>query len=168
VIGRSACRPPPCRTRPLWFITVREAPPWHPWRVLRDHHDDVTVSCLHRLPDRIMGLQLDRRIWLARGLTQAERRCTLTHELVHRERGPVPTDPLGAAREERVVDEIASRRLITLGALVDGLRWTRHSRELAELLWVDEPTLHARMNAFDPTERAELAYHFGDDWLWIP
>jgi hypothetical protein len=40
-----------------------------------------------------MGLQHGHRIWLCRTLTQAERRCTLTHELVHRERGPVPADP---------------------------------------------------------------------------
>ena len=68
-----------------------------------------------------MGLQQGRRIWLCRTLTQAERRCTLTHELVHRERGPVPRDPAAAAAEERAVDEIAARRLITLGSLVDGL-----------------------------------------------
>lgn len=115
-----------------------------------------------------MGLQMGRRIWLARGLTQAERRCTLTHELVHRERGPVPIDPVGATREERVVEEISSRRLIALSALVDGLRWTRQPRELAEQLWVDEPTLRARLSSFDPVEVAELEHHLEDDWLWLP
>lgn len=142
--------------------------PWHPWRMLRDHHDDVVVACRYRLPDRIMGLQIGRRIWLARGLTQAERRCTLTHELVHRERGPVPADPAAAAREELAVDDIASRRLIPLDALVDGLRWTRQPRELAEHLWVDEPTLDARMRNLDPIEVAQLEHHLEDQWLWIP
>jgi hypothetical protein len=136
--------------------------------MLRDHHHDVEVSCRYRLPDRIMGLQLGRRIWLARGLTQAERRCTLTHELVHRERGPLPTDPTGAMREERAVDEIASRRLITIDALTDGLRWSRQPRELAEHLWVDEPTLQTRMATLDPLEVAELEHHLEDQWLWIP
>lgn len=141
---------------------------WHPWRMLRDHYVDVDVTCRHRLPDRVMGLQLGRRIWLARGLTQAERRCTLTHELVHRERGPVPHDPAAAAREERHVDEIAARRLITTEALVDGLRWTRQLDDLAEHLWVDRPTLNVRMATLDPLEVAELEHHLEDQWLWIP
>jgi len=136
---------------------------WHPWRTLRDHHPDVDVSCRYRLPDRFMGLQLGRRIWLCATLTQAERRCTLTHELVHRERGPA-----AAAAEERIVDEIAARRLITLTALTDGLRWSRHPRELAEHLWVDEPTLHTRMTTLDPLEVAELEHDLEDQWLWIP
>lgn len=115
-----------------------------------------------------MGLQRGRRIWLCKTLTQAERRCTLTHELVHRERGPVPVDPLDATREERIVDEIAARRLITFDALTDGLRWSRQPRELAEHLWVDEPTLQTRMNTLDPIEVAELEHHLEDQWLWIP
>ena len=115
-----------------------------------------------------MGLQLGARIWLCRSLNQAERRCTLTHELVHRERGPVPVDPAAAAREEAIVDEIAARRLISITALVDGLRWTQHTRELAEHLWVDEPTLHTRMTTLDPVEVAELEHELEDQWLWTP
>jgi hypothetical protein len=115
-----------------------------------------------------MGLQHGHRIWLCRTLTQAERRCTLTHELVHRERGPVPADPASAAREELIVDEITARRLITLPHLVDGLRWTRHPRELADHLWVDQPTLRTRMSTLDPIETAELEHHLEDQWLWLP
>ncbi|MGA5467141.1 hypothetical protein [Mycobacterium sp. NPDC050041] len=136
--------------------------------MLRDHHADVDVVCRYPLPDRIMGLQLGRRIWLCATLTQAERRCTLTHELVHRERGPMPVEPIAAAREERLVDEIAARRLITTPALVDALRWTRHPAELADHLWVDEPTLQTRMTTLDPLEVAELEHHLEDQWLWIP
>ncbi|OBB22129.1 hypothetical protein [Mycolicibacterium elephantis] len=141
---------------------------WHPWRHLREHHADVDVTCRYRLPDRFMGLQRGRRIWLCATLTQAERRCTLTHELVHRERGPVPAEPVAAAREERIVDEIAARRLITLPALTDGLRWSRHPRELAEHLWVDEPTLQIRVATLDPLEVAELEHQLEGEWLWIP
>lgn len=115
-----------------------------------------------------MGLQRGRRIWLNATLTQAERRCTLTHELVHRERGPVPAGAGAAAREERIVDEIASRRLITIPSLIDGLRWTRHPRELAEHLWVDEPTLQTRMATLDPLEVSQLEHELEDRWLWIP
>lgn len=114
-----------------------------------------------------MGLQRGTRIWLCRTLTQVERRCTLTHELIHQERGLV-ADPAAAAREELVVDEIAARRLITLPALIDGLRWSRQPRELADQLWVDEPTLHTRMNTLDPLEVAELEHTLNGDWLWIP
>ncbi|AXN43403.1 hypothetical protein MM1218R_01455 [Mycobacterium marinum] len=141
---------------------------WHPWRHLYTQHAEVEVSCRYRLPDRIMGLQMGRRIWLSRTLTQAERRCTLTHELVHRERGPIPAGPGAVEREERIVDEIASRRLITMAALVDGLRWTQHPRELAEHLWVDEPTLQTRMATLDPFEVADIEHHLDGDWLWIP
>lgn len=136
--------------------------------MLRHHHAEVEVSCTHRLPDHIMGLQRGARIWLCRTLTQAERRCTLTHELVHRERGPVPADPAAAAREEAIVEEISARRLITLPQLADGLRWSRHPRELAEALWVDQPTLHTRMATLDPLEVAELEHTVDGDWLWIP
>lgn len=115
-----------------------------------------------------MGMQHGLRIWLCATLTQAERRCTLTHELVHRERGPAPADCAAAAREERIVDEITARRLISVPALVDGLRWTRQPRELAEHLWVDEPTLRTRMDTLDPLEVAELEHHLDGDWLWIP
>jgi hypothetical protein len=87
---------------------------------------------------------------------------------VHRERGPVPHDPAAAAREERQVDEIAARRLITTEALVDGLRWTRQLDDLAEHLWVDRPTLNVRMATLDPLEVAELEYHLEDQWLWLP
>lgn len=141
---------------------------WHPWRALRDDHTDVHLSCQHRLPDQIMGLQRGARIWLCRTLTQAERRCTLTHELVHRERGPVPADPAAAAREEQIVDEITARRLITLPQLADALRWSRQPRELAEHLWVDQPTLQTRMATLDPVEVADLEHNLDGDWLWIP
>lgn len=140
---------------------------WNPWRFLRTRYPDVEVSCRYRLPDHLMGLQMGRRIWLCRTLTQAERRCTLTHELVHRERGLV-ADPAAAAREERIVDEISARRLITLGSLLDGLRWTRDPHQLADHLWVDVPTLRARMDGLDPVEVAELENRLNGDWLWIP
>lgn len=113
-----------------------------------------------------MGIQRGRRIWLSFGLTQAERRCSLTHELVHRERGPVPREPVAAAREEKIVDEIACRRLITISALVDGLRWTTEPHDLAEHLWVDTATLHTRLSTLDPIEVSQLEYALED--LWIP
>ena len=42
-------------------------------------------------------------------LSAAQRRCTLAHELVHVERGPVPRDPWLAAREEAAVEADGGR-----------------------------------------------------------
>ncbi len=53
-------------------------------------------------------------------------------------------------------------------ALVDALRWSQHPREIADRLWVDEPTLHTRMATLDPIETAELEHDLEDQWLWIP
>ncbi|MCV7222966.1 ImmA/IrrE family metallo-endopeptidase [Mycolicibacterium elephantis] len=134
-------------------------PPWNPWAYLEAYHPDVLVTDAYRLPDHSMGLHLGRKIWLCRKLNQAERRSTLAHEIVHIERGPVPSDPAMAAAEERVVDEIASRRLIRtedLGRIA--ARYARQaSRAWARHLWVDVPMLHARLTTLDAVERKELA-----------
>jgi hypothetical protein len=117
-----------------------------------------------------MGLVRGRRIWLCSTLTQAERRCTLTHEIVHIERGPLPAGDAAARREEEIVNDIASRRLIPLDALVDAFRWHRHPTpvQLADELWVDVPTLEFRMRGLGPIEVAELEHRLGDEWSWAP
>lgn len=86
-------------------------------------------------------------------MTQAERRSALAHELVHDERQVYPRDVVLAAREERVVETIAARRLIDLDRLVDVLRWTRHATEAAEELWVDVPMLLALIRSLTGDER---------------
>lgn len=142
---------------------------WHPWRHAAEHYPDVTIYCHQELPGALWGLTnfKQRTIWLCRRLQLVHRRCTLTHEIVHLERGPVPTDPAALALEENIVDEIAARRLITLPQLVDGLRRTRRNGdELAGVLWVDRPTLRTRMETLDPIETAELEHALGD--LWTP
>lgn len=143
---------------------------WHPWRHAAEHYPDVVISCHCELPAHVWGLTSFplRKVWLCRRLRQVHRRCTLTHELIHLERGPLPADPTSAAREEKIVDELAARRLITFGELTDGLRWTRDASELAEALWVDLPTLRTRMDTLDPVETAELEHALEDQWLWIP
>lgn len=143
---------------------------WHPWRHAAEHYPDVVISCHRELPERVWGVTSFalRRVWLCRRLRQVHRRCTLTHELIHLERGPLPADPAAAAREERIVDELAARRLIPFGDLADGLRWTQDLTELADALWVDAPTLQTRMSTLDPVETAELEHALEDQWLWIP
>lgn len=141
---------------------------WHPWKHAGENYPQVLISCGHELPPRVWGLQRGNRIWLCSRLNQVRRRCTLTHEIVHLERGGVVGAGRARRREERVVDEIAARRLIPLDALTDALRWTQRLPELAEELWVDQPTIRTRMNTLDPVEVAELEHHLEDQWLWIP
>ena len=94
-----------------------------------------------------------------------KRRCTLAHEIIHLERGPVPTDARGQSREEKAVDRIAARRLITITDLIEGMRWTRNRDELADHLWVDVPTLQARIDGLDPLEVAQLEHELEGEWI---
>ncbi|MBX9919123.1 MAG: hypothetical protein K2Y33_04720 [Mycolicibacterium frederiksbergense] len=104
-----------------------------------------------------------RKVWICRRLRQVHRRCTLTHELIHLERGPVA--PHLQAKEERIVDELAARRLIELHDLIEGLQWSRDPDELADALWVDVPTLNTRMTTLDPVEVAQLEHALEDQWI---
>lgn len=124
----------------------------------------IIVDTDRELPGRLWGVQAGNRIWLCRRLNQARRRCTLTHEILHLERGPVPTDPRGLAREERIVSQLAAQRLIPLPQLIDGLKWTRDIEQLADHLWVDVPTLQARMQSLDPIEVAQLEHELDGQW----
>lgn len=139
---------------------------WHPWRHLADNHPEIIVSTRHELPGTMMGYRRGNRIWLCRTLNQAERRSTLTHELQHLWRGPVPRDSHHATmREEQIVSALAARQLIPLAKLVDALRWTRDEYELADELWVDAPTVRCRIQCLDPIETAELEHHLNGEWL---
>lgn len=130
---------------------TRTNPPWHPWREARARgHLRISFDA----PTRVRGRHgRDGRIELHPTMTQAERRSALAHELVHDERQVYPRDVVLAAREERVVETIAARRLIDLDRLVDVLRWTRHATEAAEELWVDVPMLLALIRSLTGDER---------------
>lgn len=128
----------------------------HPWRRLRALAD--WLLRWSRLPGDLMGLtdHRTRTIWMDRRLLQAERRCTIAHELEHVERGPLPTDPVLAAREEAAIDKAVARRLIGFDALAAALSWSLDLDEAADELWVDVPTLRTRLEHLHPAERAEL------------
>lgn len=133
---------------------------WHPWRHLAQHYPHITVSTRHVLPDQVMGLRRGDRMWICATCGQAERRATLAHEIAHLERG----ERGHSIVEERIVSQLAARRLIDLDQLVDALRWARDVTELADELWVDEPTVRCRLDCLDPVEVAELHAALGDDW----
>lgn len=128
---------------------------WHPWRTLAVQYPHIAVSCDHVLPRGVAGLWKGETIWLCKTLNQAERRSTLTHELIHVDRGIA--SPIHIAREEHYVDVLAARRLIPLPALLRGLQLTNDDRELAEELWTDAHTVRVRRQNLTPTERAWLA-----------
>lgn len=95
--------------------------------------------------------------------SQVEKRCTIAHELAHAERGPLPHNPVLAAREESAVEQEASRLLIDLDALADALKWAHNLPEAADVLWVDVPTLQVRLDHLHPTEQAWLTNQLADD-----
>ncbi|WP_188544493.1 ImmA/IrrE family metallo-endopeptidase [Rhodococcoides trifolii] len=127
---------------------------WHPWRHLRTEHPDVDVE-FHRHDSGCLGRWLNGSIEINPRSNQRERRCTLTHEIVHLERGPVPNDVRLARREETTVDRLTAHRLIALDALIDVLAWNRYrvDDEAAEELWVDLPTLITRVRTLTDEER---------------
>lgn len=141
---------------------------WHPWRHLAVHHPHVVVEFHDDLPDGLLGYTdlAGGRIVLARDLSQRERRCTLTHELGHLQRGLVPDDDHLEAREHRDIDSAAARLLVTLEDLVHALLWSTHPEEVADELWVDTLTLQARLADLTHQEREAIASRLADAPQW--
>ncbi|MBF6411247.1 hypothetical protein [Nocardia farcinica] len=148
--------------------TDRAARIWHPWRHIRQRYPHLGVNCCEPLPDDLRAAWTQTGLFLRPGLTQAQRRCALTHEIVHLERGPVPRNPVLAAAEERIVSDIAARRLIPLRSLLEAFMWTRPTNfhDLADELWVDVPTLRIRLSGLDRHEVAELNRAIDQRWPW--
>src|SRR5690348_12653544 len=96
-------------------------------------------------------------IVLRAGTSSAQRRCTLTHELVHLERG-LRDCGVWAAREELHVHAEVARRLIPIEQLVRALRDTGPTDPacLAQQLDVDTETLSLRLQLLTDAERARV------------
>lgn len=127
---------------------------WHPWRALHGMKH-VVVDWVDDLPEGQLG-DTDgvSRIRLANGQLQVERRCSITHEMIHVERGH--TGCCDEKAEARVRRE-AARRLIPLYALAAAVVF--HGEDwaaVAEELWVDDDTLQARLEHLHPAERGYL------------
>lgn len=125
---------------------------YHPWRALRG----LPHITLRWAVAEERGSFDGHTITLHPLLTQAERRSTLAHELVHLERGPAP--PHLAGREELLVEEIAARRLVDLDDLADAIVWhDGHAHDdMADDLWVDRAILLARIRTLTEEERAYI------------
>lgn len=117
---------------------------FHPWQVVREMGVRVLLSLgmpwesRGRSDPATMTIYLNRR----RLTTQTERRCTLTHELVHldrRDQGP-QSDLV-----ERKVRAEAAKLLIREPDLEDALRWSTDLYELSDHLWVTEDVMRDRI-----------------------
>lgn len=128
---------------------------YHPWHRLRELAH-VELRWVDRLTDDDLGrcIHRHRMILMSSNQSQAERRCTLAHELVHLDRGPVTAAELD--REEEIVERIAARQLIDIRKLGEAIAWSSDPATVAEELWVDEPMLKARLDGLHPAERAYL------------
>lgn len=128
---------------------------YHPWRHLQrawwhvdvDHVDDIADDRLGETD----GIQLIR---LRRRQLQVERRCTLTHELIHLERGD---EGECSPATEAEIDREAARRLIPWDFLIAAVRWAHSEEELADELWVSVKILRARAETFTWTELVAIA-----------
>lgn len=107
-------------------------------------------------------------IYIDRSLGQAARRCALTHEIIHLERGPVSIDPRLAVAEERTVSILAAQRLIPISALIEAALWVSPTSpaELAAELWVDRPTLSIRLRHLSTDERRHIDAALGQLRPW--
>lgn len=95
-----------------------------------------------------------RTVTLAPDLLDREERCTLSHELVHLERGPAP--PWLNDCEEQLVEAESARRMVPLPDLMAAVQWTDDAYELTLELWVDVTTLVARVRTLIADHRRIL------------
>ena len=132
---------------------------YDPW----EHASRLDLRIVFReLPGDLMGVYFhgpSRVIALDSRLTQAERRCTLAHELVHLERGDDGhcATAWHESKQEALVHQLAARRLIRTEDLALALILHEHLTLQAEELWVDEWTLRTRLAGLSTAERLELA-----------
>lgn len=134
---------------------MRHGADWHhPWRTFRALVD-WKLAWAH-LPGDLMGHTdfATKTVTIDPEIDQYERRCTIDHETEHILRGPV--HDAYREREERAIDLISARRLIPLERLVDAMLWCYHEEELAQHLWVDEPTLRVRLESLTDQETAMI------------
>lgn len=139
---------------------------YHPWRAFRSlTHVKLRWA---PLPKGILGLtDFDTNEVVLdpdQNVTQADRRCTIAHEMHHLIRGPVP--PHLQRREEVEIDKQAARLLLPdVERIADAMIWAHGLGEAAEELWVDEDTLRVRLRHLHPAERGYLKRRLAEDNL---
>ena len=133
----------------------------HPWRRLREQFAHVTLTWHDGGP---LGLTTHSTatISLRRGQSWAARRCTLEHELIHVEAGPVPRG-LRDKDEEWTRRETARRMLPDIRPIGDAIAWALSEEEAADELGVDLDVLRYRLRHMSMQEKAWLTQRLGRD-----
>jgi len=132
---------------------------YDPWMDLRQNWPHVQVVIEPMTGDLLGEVRDDGRLIALRADTSAaQRRCTLTHELVHLERGILDCGPW-LQREEDLVHAEVSLRLIPLASLAAAIRSLGGADDpaaLAQCLEVDSETLAVRLSRMRAAERSML------------
>lgn len=133
----------------------------HPWRTLRSL---PSTDLIWTTDPKLLGG--GKAAWypdvdviaMSPRLSQVERRCSLAHELGHRERGDRPGERgWFGRRQEQGADLWAARFLLPdMPAIADALAWSPWPSEAAAELWVTEHLLRVRLDHLHPSERAYL------------
>jgi len=130
---------------------------YDPWLDLLENWPEVIVRT-EPLPGRLLGELCYPVIALRAESSPAQRRCTLTHEIVHLERG-VRDCGQWLAREEWYVDREVARRLLPIALLAPAIRDAGGVEDLVEIarqLDVDTQTLTMRLSLLTSTERRRV------------
>lgn len=129
----------------------------HPWREF-GRHREWRLTWTDDLPTGVLGRTLfaEKRVLMATGLDEAERRCTIAHETQHVLRGPY--EPPARLREELIINRRVGRLLVpSVRRLGHALAWHQADYEKAAWdLWVDDPTLDVRIASLTGRERVSL------------
>jgi hypothetical protein len=132
-------------------------PRYDPWHDLTVNWPEVEVV-IEPMGGRLLGVLRYPVIALRAGTSAAQRRCTLTHEIVHLERGVGDCGPW-SGREELLVHREVAHRLISiadLAAAVRGLGGSAVLAELAQALDVDLETARLRLDMLTTDELSQL------------
>lgn len=124
---------------------------FHPWRTLRAL-DHVALSW-EVMPGRLGETNGFDEIRMHPHQGQAQRRCTLAHELAHLE---LEHTEGCNGRDEREARALAATWLIKVEHLVAAARWARSLEEAADELWVDVDTLLTRLDTLTDDEREQI------------
>jgi hypothetical protein len=131
---------------------------YDPWADLAANWPEVEVV-VRPMRGTLLGELRYPVVALRAGTSTAQRRCTLTHEIVHLERGVTDCGPW-ADREEHQVDLVVAQRLLPLDVLIAVIRESGdpdHPGGLARIADVDRYTWLLRMRHVTRAERSSLA-----------
>lgn len=124
--------------------------PCDPWSVLRSR-PDLKLVWAGDLPHHWRGCTDGKStIWIRTGLSQAERRCVLTHELIHIRHHHVGHQPPAIERQVRI--ETACWLIPGIDRIRDALT----TPDPADDLWVTPSVLQDRLHYLTDAERAAI------------